>query len=64
MNSDPVDELRRWSDSGAIWRLISRRGDTLVIGLFRCDGGEEVERIVSDDPRLRTFLGARTSSED
>ena len=62
VSPDPVDILRRWSDSGAVWRVLSRRGGTLVIGLYRCDGGEEVDRITSNDPRLGVFVAGRESS--
>ncbi|GAB09982.1 hypothetical protein GOARA_050_00440 [Gordonia araii NBRC 100433] len=62
--SDPVGLLRRWTDAGAVWRVLARRGDVLVIGLFRCDGGEEVDRLVSDDQSLRRYVGVRDSSED
>ena len=59
-----VAELQRWEDLGAVWRVLSRRQTEVVVGLFRCDGGEEVERFSSDDPALLAFLGDRTSSED
>ncbi|MFT3900752.1 MAG: hypothetical protein QM728_11005 [Gordonia sp. (in: high G+C Gram-positive bacteria)] len=61
--SDPVETLRRWSDAGALWRVLARRGDTLVIGMYRCDGGEEVDRIESADAALRDYVGDRTDSE-
>ncbi len=35
----------------------------VTIGLLRCDGGEEVDRFTSDDPRLLAFIGERMSSE-
>ncbi|MFT4200803.1 hypothetical protein [Gordonia sp. (in: high G+C Gram-positive bacteria)] len=60
---DAVDALQRWSDAGAVWRVLERRDDALVIGLYRCDGGEEVDRIVSTDPALRTFVDDRDDSE-
>lgn len=59
-----VETLQRWTDSGALWRVLSRRGDTLTIGLFRCDGGEEVDRVVSSAPDLLAFIGDRHSSDD
>jgi hypothetical protein len=34
------------------------------VALLRCDGGEEVDRFTSDDPRLLDFLGGRLSSAD
>lgn len=59
MSDDPSAILRRWTDSGAHWRVISRHGDAVTIGLFRCDGGEEVDRITSSDPRLHQFLASQ-----
>lgn len=56
MSDDPSEILRRWSDSGAHWKVIGRHGEALTIGLFRCDGGEEMDRITSSDPRLHAFL--------
>ena len=64
MNIDRVAEIQRWQDSGAVWEVISRRGDTVTIALLRCDGGEEMDRFTSDDPRLLDFIGARRSSEE
>jgi hypothetical protein len=61
---DLVGELQRWEDAGACWRLISRNRGGVTIGLMRCDGGEEVERFMSDDPRLLDFLGDRLTSAD
>ena len=64
MNIDRVAELQRWEDSGAVWEVISRKGDSVTIGLLRCDGGEEVDRFTSDDPRLLDFIGDRLSSAE
>ncbi|MFF0488513.1 hypothetical protein ACFYTQ_05760 [Nocardia sp. NPDC004068] len=63
-DSTAVAALRRWEDSGAIWRVLGSRGGTLTIGLYQCTGGEEVDRIVSDDPALARFVGGRTASDD
>ena len=64
MNIDRVAEIQRWQDSGAVWEVISRRGDTVTVALMRCDGGEEMDRFTSDDPRLLDFIGDRRSSEE
>jgi len=64
MNVDRVAELQRWEDSGAVWEVISRKGDSVTIVLLRCDGGEEVDRFTSDDPRLLDFIGDRLSSAE
>ena len=56
--------LQRWAAAGAVWRVIDRRRDTVTVALYRCDGGEEMDRISSADPRLLRFLVGRTSSEE
>ncbi|MFD6394572.1 hypothetical protein [Nocardia sp. NPDC060259] len=64
MTANPVETLRRWQDSGAIWRVLAHRADSVTVGLFECTGGQEVDRFTSADPALLRFLGERTSSED
>ncbi|AEV76617.1 hypothetical protein MycrhN_6157 [Mycolicibacterium rhodesiae NBB3] len=64
MDVNRVAELQRWQDSGAMWEVISRRGDTVTVALLRCDGGEEMDRFTSDDSRLLAFIGDRRSSAD
>ncbi len=63
-SDDPVAVLQRWEDSGAIWRVLARGSNGVTIGLFQCDGGEEVDRLFSADPRLLRFVADRSSSED
>ena len=60
---DPVDTLRRWERSGAVWRVLGRSRVEVTIGLFSCDGGEEMARIVSADPRVRGYVATRPDSE-
>ena len=55
--------LRRWESSGALWRVLSRHDDALEVGLFTCDGGEEMDRLTSEDPALLRFVDDRDSSE-
>lgn len=62
--SDEVATLRRWQDAGAHWQVISRRQGAVTVGLFRCDGGEEVERFTSSDAELLRFIGDRVSDSD
>jgi hypothetical protein len=64
MSVDRVADIQRWQDSGAVWEVISRNGDTVTVALMRCDGGEEMDRFTSDDPRLLDFIGDRRSSEE
>lgn len=64
MSVDRVADLQRWQDSGAHWRVLTRTADSLTISLLRCDGGEEVDRFTSSDPRLFEFVGGRSGSDD
>jgi hypothetical protein len=64
MDVNRAAELQRWQDSGAVWEVISHRGDAVTVALLRCDGGEEVDRFTSDDSQLLAFIGDRRSSED
>ena len=64
MNIDRAAELQRWQDSGAVWEVISRKGGGVTVALLRCDGGEEVDRIVTDERPLTHFLAGRSSSEE
>lgn len=58
-----VEQLRRWEDSGALWRVLSRDAHRVTIGLFSCDGGEEVHRLTSADPALLRFVAGRDRSD-
>lgn len=59
----PIEELQRWQDFGATWRVLSQTSSAVTIALCRCDGGEEIQRLISTDPDLRAWLAGRTSSE-
>jgi hypothetical protein len=63
-DADPVALLRRWEDAGGLWRVLARDAGTITVGLYRCDGGEEVDRIVTGEPPLTQFLDGRSSSEE
>jgi hypothetical protein len=53
---DYVAELVRWQDAGAIWDVLAHTSRGVTVALMRCDGGEEVDRFTSDDPRLLEFV--------
>ena len=59
---DPVELLRRWEAFGATWEVVHTTPDQVTISLCRCDGGEEVERLVSSDPELRTYVESRPAT--
>ena len=64
MTEDPVAVLSRWEAAGAVWRVLGRDGDAVTVSLCQCDGGEEVGRLTSADPRLSRYLAGRTRSDD
>jgi hypothetical protein len=61
---DHVRDLVRWEHSGAIWRVLDRSASTLTIGLFSCDGGEQMGQVASSDPAVLGYVGGRASSTD
>jgi hypothetical protein len=58
MPSDDLARLLRWEEAGATWQLLATRGTSVTVSLCRCDGGEEVEQLVSDEPDLRQYVSA------
>ena len=59
---DPVDVLLRWESFGGTWRIVRRSATDVTISLRRCDGGEEVQQLVSDHAALLAWLDARERS--
>lgn len=59
-----VSTLVRWSDSGAVWRVVARGPRTLTVSMCSCDGLEEMQRVSTDDPEVIAWIGAHESSGD
>lgn len=57
-----VETLSRWTDSGAMWRVLYRTPTSITVSMCRCDGGEEMERLTSTDPELLAWIGDRQIS--
>ncbi|MGE3811282.1 MAG: hypothetical protein AB7I24_07020 [Candidatus Nanopelagicales bacterium] len=55
--SPALQKLLRWVGAGGAWELEDDDGRYLVIALLRCDGGERMDSVVSDDRDLRDYLG-------
>lgn len=60
---DPVAQLVRWEQFGGLWKVLYRQQSWMHIALCRCDNGEEVERLVSDDPALDAWLAGRNGND-
>lgn len=63
-SDSPVEKLRRWEELGAVWRIASRTSSHLTVSLLSCDGGEEIDTVFSDDPRLFGFVAGRSASDE
>ena len=61
---EPVEVLRRWEASGAVWEVLAESGDELTISLLTCDAGQEMGRVRSADAALREFVGGRQRSDE
>ena len=64
MDRDLVEALRRWEDSGGVWRVVAASATRVTVALLRCDGGEEVERLTTSDARTLTFIAGRAGSDE
>jgi len=60
----PMDVVRRWETSGGHWRVLSRSQESIVLGLFSCDGGTEMHRFTAASAELDPLLEDRTRSDD
>jgi hypothetical protein len=61
--SEALDRLRRWEDSGAVWRIVADTGDAMEIALLTCDAGEEMDRIRSTDEDLVCHVRAHPGDD-
>lgn len=59
---DPLATLERWSAFGGVWRVVASNGSVATVSLCRCDGGEEVDRLVVREPRTLAYLATHPSS--
>ncbi len=56
--SPALEKLLRWEAAGGAWELESDDGTTVVVGLLRCDGGERMDVVASDDADVRAYLAS------
>ncbi len=58
-----LEDLLAWEQSGAHWRLTRLYAGRATVELLACTG-QPVDRLQSDDPRLLSYVRARSSSEE
>ena len=50
-----IDDLERWVQSGAQWRVVDISREHAVVDMCACTG-EPMERVESDDPAVIGYL--------
>lgn len=54
--SSDLQRILRWEQAGGESRLLDEQDDTVTVSLLRCDAGEEIDRFVSAEDDVRTYL--------
>ena len=54
---DPTEVLERWLASGGEALVLGHAGGETVVGLFTCDGGEQMGRVTLPDETATRLLG-------
>ena len=54
---DPADVLERWLTSGGEARVVGHADGGTVVGLFTCDGGEQMGGVTVSDETAARLLG-------
>jgi len=52
-----IEDLERWSESGAIWRAWEVTDEYAIVDLCSCTG-EPMDRVQSDAPELIAYVRA------
>ncbi|USQ75120.1 hypothetical protein [Ornithinimicrobium cryptoxanthini] len=56
--------LERWEAFGGVWRVLaSDEHAAATVSMCRCDGGEEMQRLTTEDPDLVAWLAEHPESE-
>ena len=56
---DLVAVLGRWESFGGRWRVVSRSGESVTVGLLSCDGGEQMGRVTGSSLDLAGYEADR-----
>ena len=61
MSESPVQQLLRWEEHGAEWRVLHLSDERAIVDLCTCYG-EPVDQLDSTDAELIAWLRERTTS--
>lgn len=56
------ETLDRWADFGGVWRVVAVDEHAATVSMRRCDGGEEVQRLTTQDADLVAWLAEHPES--
>jgi hypothetical protein len=62
-SDNAVRALRRWELFGGRWQVLARSKSVVTLGLFTCDGGQEMSRLTATSSELDAFLAGRSGSD-
>ena len=57
-----VAVLSRWELYGGRWQVLARTESDVTVGLFTCDGGQEMSRVTATSDDFDAFLSEREGS--
>lgn len=57
-----LEQLLRWEQAGAFWRVVVRSDQSLEVALLTCSADEEVGRLQIEDPAARAYIGDRDTN--
>jgi hypothetical protein len=60
-SDDAVAVLRRWELFGGRWRVLACMETVVTLGLFTCDGGQEMSRVTATNEEFASFLDCEGS---
>jgi hypothetical protein len=58
-----VAVLRHWELFGGRWQVLARTESDVTVGLFTCDGGQEMSRVTATSDDFDAFLRERKGSD-
>jgi hypothetical protein len=58
-----VAVLRRWELFGGRWQVLARTESDVTVGLFTCDGGQEMSRVTATNDGFEAFVRERKGSD-
>ena len=62
-HGDLIAVLDRWQSAGGLWRVLTRSEAWVTVGLFSCDGGEQMSLVTGRAVDLDPYLACRSECD-